>query len=148
MFDAIADKANRLIGGFSTAVLRYIDGAAHLAAFTPTDPAGDRVRRPRSRCGSPNFRPTSLCSAGRQRNCPIPSSSPPRGNCTCARLSQHAVRAADERGRAIGIIIVTRRATGAFGEHHVRLLQTFADQAVIAIENARLFNEVQQRTTT
>jgi len=43
VFDAIAANANRLIGGFSTAVLRYIDGAAHLAAFTPTEPAGDRV---------------------------------------------------------------------------------------------------------
>ena len=47
-------------------------------------------------------------------------------------------------GRAIGIIIVTRRTTGAFGEHHVRLLQTFADQAVIAIENMRLFNETRE----
>ena len=39
---------------------------------------------------------------------------------------------------------MTRRATGAFGEHHVRLLQTFADQAVIAIENTRLFNETEE----
>ena len=43
--------------------------------------------------------------------------------------------------RPIGRISVTRRNPGSFAEHHVQLLQTFADQAVIAIENVRLFNE-------
>jgi two-component system, NtrC family, sensor kinase len=47
---------------------------------------------------------------------------------------------------SIGMISVTRRDPGSFAAHHVQLLQTFADQAVIAIENARLFNEVQART--
>ena len=42
------------------------------------------------------------------------------------------------------MISVTRRKPGAFAAHHVQLLQTFADQAVIAIENVRLFNETQQ----
>src|SRR5205807_1003941 len=44
-------------------------------------------------------------------------------------------------GVTIGIISVTRAKPGAFPSHHVQLLQTFADQAVIAIENTRLFNE-------
>ena len=41
---------------------------------------------------------------------------------------------------------MTRVEPGPFVEHHVQLLQTFADQAVIAIENARLFDEVQAKT--
>lgn len=47
--------------------------------------------------------------------------------------------------RPIGSIAVTRREAGWFPERHVELLRTFADQAVIAIENARLFEEAQVR---
>ena len=49
-------------------------------------------------------------------------------------------------GDPIGMISVTRREPGAFAAHHIQLLQTFADQAVIAIENVRLFDEVQAKT--
>ena len=44
------------------------------------------------------------------------------------------------------MITVTRKDPGPFADHHVQLLQTFADQAVIAIENVRLFDEVQAKT--
>src|SRR5262249_15460485 len=48
-------------------------------------------------------------------------------------------------GISIGVIGVARMIVGAFPQQQVKLLQTFADQAVIAIENVRLFNELQQR---
>jgi signal transduction histidine kinase/putative methionine-R-sulfoxide reductase with GAF domain len=50
------------------------------------------------------------------------------------------------RGEVFGAIILTHRDVGAFTDAHVALIQTFADQAVIAIENARLFRELQNRT--
>jgi signal transduction histidine kinase len=49
-------------------------------------------------------------------------------------------------GEAIGVIGVTRVEPGSFADHHVDMLKTFADQAVIAISNVTLFNEVQART--
>ena len=49
-------------------------------------------------------------------------------------------------GRPIGVINVGRVEPGPFSENHLALLQTFADQAVIAIENVRLFKELEART--
>ncbi|MBI3916991.1 MAG: response regulator, partial [Betaproteobacteria bacterium] len=49
------------------------------------------------------------------------------------------------KGDAIGTIVVTRATPGLFTEKQVALLKTFADQAVIAIENVRLFKELQTR---
>src|SRR5215468_3200149 len=52
----------------------------------------------------------------------------------------------------VGIIIVWHTEPGAFSKRHVELLKTFAAQAVIAIENVRLFNEtkeaLEQQTAT
>ena len=48
------------------------------------------------------------------------------------------------QGTFIGFIVCTRRETGVLADHHVQLLRTFADQAVIAIENTRLFNETRE----
>jgi signal transduction histidine kinase len=49
-------------------------------------------------------------------------------------------------GRGIGVFTLTRDARGGFTQREVELVQGFADQAVIAIENVRLFDEVQART--
>ncbi len=49
-------------------------------------------------------------------------------------------------GVALGVIRISRTEIRPFTEEQVALLQTFADQAVIAIENVRLFKEVKSRT--
>ena len=51
-------------------------------------------------------------------------------------------------GVALGVIAVGRAEPGPFTDRQVALLQTFADQAVIAIENVRLFRSWRRATGT
>ncbi|MGI9525375.1 MAG: GAF domain-containing protein, partial [Hyphomicrobiaceae bacterium] len=157
VFDAIAENSNRLIGGFSTTVARLIHNELHLVGFTSTNEIGDAAL-------------TQLF--------PVPVGDYPRSHLLLAGdtvqvtdtetdtdLPSHVRDVARARGfrsmffcpllregKTIGVISVTRQNPGSFSDHHAQLLQTFADQAVIAIENVRLFNEtreaLEQQTAT
>src|SRR5262249_23889985 len=50
-------------------------------------------------------------------------------------------------GSPIGVVLLMRRSARAFTDKQIELAETFADQAVIAIENVRLFGEAQTRTS-
>jgi signal transduction histidine kinase len=49
-------------------------------------------------------------------------------------------------GNPIGVILVSRTVVHPFDNKHIELVTTFADQAVIAIENVRLFDEIQDKS--
>jgi signal transduction histidine kinase len=148
VFEAIVRSANTLIGGFSSTVFRFIDGVGHLKAFTPTTPAADEVLRATFPLPVSDFQPFQMAHAGEATQI-----------ADTETLSNEILNIARARGFrsilfapmmsdgvSIGSIAVTRVQPGAFADHHVQLLQTFADQAVIAIENVRLFEQVQART--
>jgi len=145
VFDAVAANANRLIGGFSTAVLRYVDGTAHLVAFTPGDPAGDRVLQASFPVPFAQFPAYQLTAHGESAQLPDTELEPAARDIARARgFRSMLFTPLMSEGEAKGVIIATRRTTGAFAEHHVRLLQTFADQAVIAVKNVSLFNATRE----
>jgi GAF domain-containing protein len=49
-------------------------------------------------------------------------------------------------GRPIGAIAIAKAQAGHFPERQIKLLQIFADQAVISIENVRLFDEIHDKS--
>jgi len=58
-----------------------------------------------------------------------------------ARLTAPLLRGRD----IVGLLVVRRRTTGAFPQNTVDLIKTFAAQSVLAIHNARLFHEIEEK---
>src|SRR5262249_35320656 len=73
----------------------------------------------------------------------------PRGSENAQRLGLRTILSVPliREGVAIGTINVRRTEARLFTDRQVALLQTFADQAVIAIENVRLFTELQEKNS-
>ena len=150
VFDAIARSAIRLVGGHSCSVTRVLGDHLHLVALTSTDPAADDLVR--SFYPMPLGRRTPMADVVRTAR-PLLV----RDTETDPSYTEEGRRIAGARGfrtiayvpmlrggAAVGVIHVAGAEANAITDGHVQLLQTFADQAVIAIENVRLFNETQE----
>jgi two-component system NtrC family sensor kinase len=150
VFDAIAESSKRLIGGFSATVVRFVGDMLQLVALTPTNAAADEALKATFPVPLAEFPPFLLVRGGEAvQFTDTESEDVPPLNRELARQRGYRSMVFTplmNNGTPIGMISVTRREPGTFAEHHVQLLKTFGDQAVIAIENARLFDEVQART--
>ena len=148
VFDAIATSANSLIGGFSSTVFQFVDGMAHLMALTPTTREADEVLKSAFPRPVADFVPFQMAQAGEVTQIPDTDILTNEIKDIARARGYRSMLFAPlmKKDMSIGFIAVTRIQPGNYAEHHVKLLRTFADQAVIAIENARLFDEVQART--
>ena len=148
VFDAIAERSKRLVDALSTTVSRLEDGVMHLRAFTPTNPEADATLKAMFPAPLSGFSWGEAIGNGEIYRVVDTELETERLR-ELARLrgfrSMLFVPLLRDR-KPIGVIAVTRVEPGPFVEHHVNLLQTFADQAVIAIENVRLFDDVQAKT--
>ncbi|HSF05626.1 MAG TPA: GAF domain-containing protein [Methylomirabilota bacterium] len=152
VFEAIADSAMRLFKAWSALVFRYDGELLSLAA---------------ARGGLPGSSESFMARFQTPRR---PNEDTIHGRTVLTRSVQHVVdvdadasyawlrQLASERGfrsvvwvpmlrggEAVGTIGVTRVQPGGFSAAEIALLQIFADQAVIAIENVRLFRELEAR---
>src|SRR6185369_15245987 len=143
--------SNRLIGGLSTAVYRLVGDVLHLMSFTPVNPEADAALSalfpsPSSRARKPLGDAVRTGKVSLLSDAELELAGEP-GVLAVARLrgwrSVIAVPLIHD-GEPIGAITVTRAEPGLVADAHVELLKTFADQAVIAIRNARLFNDLRE----
>jgi signal transduction histidine kinase/putative methionine-R-sulfoxide reductase with GAF domain len=152
VFDAILSSAVRLLGAYTGVLTRIIDDRIELAALTRTDDAGDAAIRaafpqplqsewPHAQAVRDRA-PLNIADAQTDPRLPEAEHARARVRGFRSRVLVPMLR----QDKAIGAISVARREPGGFKEDEIALLQTFADQAVIAIENARLFKELEART--
>ena len=151
VFEKIVESCERIFAT-SRVGLNLIgpDGLVHAGAYGKF-PGAEKLRRENFPHPVPGSATGAVISAGRPIQYPDALSD--------SDVPQYGRRAAEivgfrafimapllSEGRGLGAIFVGRETVGSFSDKEIALLKTFAAQAVIAIENVRLFDEVQART--
>jgi len=152
VFDAIARRSVRLCDALFCAVFQVRDGLLHFVGHSNVPEEG--LASARQDYPAPVDGPFYSARTLRDRAVThVPDTdTDPAGSPETRELARRVgyrsllqvpmLRGAD----AIGVIAVYRRAAGPFSDKEIELLRTFGDQAVIAIENARLFQELREKT--
>jgi signal transduction histidine kinase len=146
VFEAIVASANRLVAGYATVVFRFVDGYGHLAAFTRINPDADEKLKaafPRPIADVRMFRRARAGEVS-QINDTEKADARLRDIARARGFRSILYVPLKSKETSIGLIATNRRNPGPFSTHDVQLLQTFADQAVIAIQNVRSFNETKE----
>jgi two-component system NtrC family sensor kinase len=151
VFDAVADRAMTLLDCWSVIVTRFDGEHVHFGAARGALPDTEKFVRQHYPM-RPN-RETSLLGRSLLERTVV--SSPDVQAEADPQLREYA-RKRGFHGQLVvpllrhdkveGALVLTRAERGSFTQREIELVQTFADQAVIAIQNARLFDDVQART--
>ncbi len=150
VFDTIVESAGRLCGAESAAVYRFEDEMAYFVASYRINP--ETIEAYHRQFPRPLRETDHLqrVADGSVLNIPDIEKDPHTSSRVADIYRARGVHSTVlvpmvREGRAIGVIGVSHHDLGAFSEERVGLLKTFADQAVIAIENVRLFTELQEK---
>jgi signal transduction histidine kinase len=149
-FDTIAESAMRLCGSAFGWVMTFDGQLIHLRSLANVSPEGaDALRQNFPRVPGRGFAAGRTILTGEVVQILDVLADPEyevKGTAQVANYRSVLTVPLLHQGRPIGVIAVSRPEPGAFSGEQIQLLQTFADQAVIAIENVRLFKELQART--
>ena len=149
VLDTLAESAARLCEADMAVIARQKGEAYHLATAYGYPPELEEHLKTVPHSGARERRRAN--GAGRKdRSCPRRAGRPgvhelaksSKGPACAPCLGVPLLR----EGKPIGVISLARNKVRPFTEKQIELVTTFADQAVIAIENVRLFDEVQART--
>jgi signal transduction histidine kinase len=151
VFETIVKSGVRLLGGYSATMVILRDDQLDLVAYTSTGTEGDASLRQMFPIPLRSMPPAE--QAVREGRTYVLDDVNTATDVTTAM--RETIQARGWRSAlfvpmlrddaVVGLINVTRRASGAFAPDEIALLETFAAQAVIAIENARLFRELEAR---
>jgi len=149
VFETILRSAVRLFNAYGGSIRRFDGELVHLAAVTSPNPeADDRLRRMFPHPPDREYATERPILDGTVAHIPDTEDEPSELTRRLARdfgfrrlLGVPMLR----EGQIVGVISVTGSEPGPYSARQIALLRTFADQAVIAIENVRLFTELETR---
>ncbi|MGE5171664.1 MAG: GAF domain-containing protein [Rudaea sp.] len=149
VFDKILTSCERLFAGKVAGVsLVGEDGLIHLVAYQGPNREGLERMFPLPVDGSGSGTAILTRSVVHYPDVEHGPEVPERTRSACHAVGYKGVIFAPMlwEGKAIGVIFVGRDYTGPFSDKDIALLKTFTDQAVIAIQNARLFHEIEDKS--
>ena len=150
LLDTIAERAARLCNSIDAQILSLDDeGHRAVASYGPISvtPRQERVPLDRGSVAGRSMLDRQTIHVHDILNTPV--SEYPRAREFAQRHGNRTVLSTPllRRGVPIGAILIRRIEARPFTERQIKLLETFADQAVIAIENARLLQELTVKST-